>query len=196
MDHNSQGAGSIYTPALIEFAARGVELATLLEQGAERREYVRRMLELLPRLYSLVLALPDYMYSPEIDLVEEYITEASYERVRARAEEIIGEEDTFLTTFSGEMQYSDTPLANHISELLADIYQHVGNLLGILREQNELALPAAIGRCRLYWNEHWGLALISALGALHQIYVGMEAEDPLDDEDAEGDDLDLDDFID
>lgn len=188
MEYGHQHQTTIYTPALIELATCGVRLASLLEQGAERRQYVRQAIELLPRIYSLTLTLPDYLYDPELDYIEEYISEASYDLVRTKAEEILGEEDLYLTTLSSDMQYSDTPLARHISEMLADIYQHVGNLLGILRAQNDAALPAAIGRYQLYWREHWGLALISAMGALHQIYTTMiidgafEADEPLADE--------------
>lgn len=182
MQENSL-AGSIYTPELIEFAATGVEFAILMEQGADKCTYVAKCMRLLPRLYSLMLALPEYFYSPEEDFIEEYISEDSYESVRERAKHILGEDDSYLTTISEDMQYSDTPLAAFVSEHLADVYQHVGNLLGILRQENDAALPAAIGRCRLYWQEHWGLVLVSALGALHQAYTRLPAED----EEAEGD---------
>lgn len=170
-------SNNIYTPELIAFAQVGVEFASLLEQGAERTIYIEHLLKILPQLYGLMLRLPSYFFSPEEDILEEYINEASYERVRIKSEEILGADDMYLSTASNEMQYSDTPLAVHISEQLADIYQHVGNLLGIIKEQNEVALPSAIGRCRLYWQEHWGLALISALGALHQIYAQLSPND-------------------
>ncbi len=189
MDQEKSTASSIYTPALIEFATVGVEFAALMEQGAERRTYICSCLRVLPRLYSLVLALPEYFYSPEEDYIEEYITEHSYDRVRERAAHILGEDDAYLTTASLQMQYSDTPVSSLVSEQLADIYQHVGNLLGILRERNEIALPAAVGRCRLYWQEHWGLALVSALGALHQIYITLPEIDDMDDEATDLDEL-------
>lgn len=179
---NEDITSNIYTPELIAFAQTGVEFATLLEQGAEKAIYIEQLLRTLPRLYGLMLSLPNYFFSPEEDILEEYISEFSYDRVRTRAEEILGEDDMYLSTASGDMQYSDTPLATHLSEQLADVYQHVGNLLGIIKEQNEIALPSAIGRCRLYWQEHWGLALISALGALHQIYVRLSPRDDFEQE--------------
>lgn len=180
---NEHIINNIYTPELIAFAQTGVEFASLLEQGAERAIFVEQLLKTLPRLYALMLNLPNYFFSPDEDILEEYISESAYERVRLRAGEILGEDDMYLSTASNEMQYSDTPLAVHISEQLADIYQHVGNLLGILKEQNEIALPSAIGRCRLYWQEHWGLALISALGALHQVYIQFSPTDTFEQED-------------
>lgn len=177
--NNNEYQTSLYTPELLAFAQVGVEFATLMEQGQERPIYIEQLLKSLPRLYSLMLALPSYFYNPEEDYLEEYVSEQSYERVRSRAEEILGADDLYLTASTSDIQYSDTPLAIHLSEQLADIYQHVGNLLGILKERNEIALPSAIGRCRLYWQEHWGLALLSALSALHQLYVEQVPQDDI-----------------
>lgn len=182
----SKDDNTLYTPELIGFAQLGVKLASLLEQGADKIEYVQQLLVLLPRLYSQMLTLPSYFYDPNEDLIEEYITEQSYDKVRLKAEEILSEDDLYLTATSNDIQYSETPLARHISEDLADIYQHIGNLLGIIKARNEYALPAAIGRCYLYYREHWGLALISALGALHQLYAKQEID--YNDIDAEQDD--------
>ncbi|MDY5859278.1 MAG: DUF5063 domain-containing protein [Porphyromonas sp.] len=179
---------SLYTPELLAFAQVGVEFASLMEQGADRSAYIEQLLRNLPRLYSLMLSLPSYFYDPEEDYLEEYVSEQSYERVRQRAEEILGEDDLYLTAATSDMQYSDTPLAMHLSEQLADVYQHVGNLLGILKERNEVALPSAIGRCRLYWQEHWGLALLSALSALHQVYITQIPQDDIFEQDEYNDD--------
>lgn len=188
--NTDQSHSNLYTPELIDFARTGVELAALLEQGGQRREVIRRLIELLPRLYAQMLRLPEYFYSSDEDYIEEYITQEGYDRVRTRLEHILGEYDSYLTTFSPEMQYSDTPLASTISEALADVYQHIGNLLGILRAENTIALPAAIGRCYLYWREHWGVQLLSALSALHQVYTMSLPEQ--DEEDMEVDEADTD----
>lgn len=167
----------LYTPELIQLASIGVEYASLLEQGAELKLFVRKSLTTLPRIYSLMHLLPEYIYDPDLDYIEEYISEHSYERVRERMASILGERDSYLTTTPESLQMSETPILYHVSEQLADVYQHLGNLLGILREENELALPAAIGRCQLYWQEYWGASLLSALRALHDIHVDLISSD-------------------
>jgi len=43
----------------------------------------------------------------------------------------------------------------------------------ILRDENEEALPAAVGRCRHYFHEYWGPALLESLTALHRIYTSQ-----------------------
>lgn len=180
--NNGNYSGSPYTREIIEFVAIGVKFAQVLEQGGERMSYIKQLLECMPRLYSQTLSLPNYFYDTEEDFIEEYITEGAYEAVRLKAERLLGEDDQYLSTMSADMQYSDTPIASRISEQLADIYQHVGNLLGIIKEMNEMALPSAIGRCLLYWREHWGGVLLSALGGLHSIYIRLAEDDPFEGE--------------
>lgn len=174
---NNDNPTRVYTPELIELATLGVEFASLMERAEDLPLVVRRLLELLPRLYAQMLRLPSYFYSSQEDYIEEYITQEGYDQVRERLERLFAENDVYLTSIHPDIEYSDTLLSASISEALADIYQHMGNLLGIIKEQNEVALPAAIGRCHLYWREHWGVQLLSALPHLHYIYGGMHEEE-------------------
>lgn len=177
MQSKQQANTSLYTQEVLEFAAVGVKTAALLEQATEQRALIEGLLRLLPQLYLCTLQLPSYLYSPEEDFIPEAVTEDAYERVRLRLASSLGEADSFLSSQSEEMQYSDTPLAAFVSEYLADVYQHIGNLLGILRDENEQALPDAIGRCLLYFHEYWGAHLLEALTALHHIHTKILQED-------------------
>ena len=175
MESKEQPIKSLYTQEVLEFAAVGVKFAGLMEQVSafEKRQFVHETILILPQLYLSTLRLPDYLYSPEEDYIEEFVTEETYEGVRLRVAELLGEKDSFLSCQSEEMQYSDTPLAVFVSEYLADVYQQVGNLLGVLRDENERALPAAIGRCILYFREYWGAHLLEALTSLHRTYTQL-----------------------
>lgn len=170
MKSTSEAVASLYTQEVLEFAAVGVRFAGLLEQPSDRPAFIQQAVHQLPQLYLSTLRLPDYLYDSEMDYLEEYITEGAYEAVRERVSSLLGEGDAYLTTQSDQMQYSDTPIAAFVSEALADVYQQVGNLLGILRDENEEALPAAIGRCRYFFSEYWGRELLEALTALHQLH--------------------------
>ena len=200
MEADVREAESLYTKEILEFAAVGVRYASLVEQASERSVLVEQVVALLPQLYTVTLHLPSYFYSPEADYIEEYITEDAYESVRSRVASLLGEDDAYLSAQAEEMSYSDTPIAAFISEGLADVYQQVGNLLGILRDQNEEALPAAVGRCIHYFRDYWGQALLESLTALHRIYTLQlqtqdddkdESEEPFGEEDGEEDLFDL-----
>ena len=190
MESNEQVITSLYTKEVLEFAAVGVKFASLLEQASSlgERAFIQEAILVLPQLYLSTLRLPDYLYSPEEDYIEEFVTEETYEGVRLRVAELLGEKDSFLSCQAEEMQYSDTPLAAFVSEYLADVYQQTVNLLGILRDENEEALPAAIGRCLFHFHSYSGLHLLEALTALHRLHTQLlsssdDEEDYRDDED-------------
>ena len=190
MESNEQVITSLYTKEVLEFAAVGVKFASLLEQASSlgERAFIQEAILVLPQLYLSTLRLPDYLYSPEEDYIEEFVTEETYEGVRLRVAELLGEKDSFLSCQAEEMQYSDTPLAAFVSEYLADVYQQTVNLLGILRDENEEALPAAIGRCLFHFHSYYGLHLLEALTALHRLHTQLQSssddeEDYRDDED-------------
>ena len=196
MESNEQVITSLYTKEVLEFAAVGVKFASLLEQASSlgERAFIQEVILVLPQLSLSTLRLPDYLYSPEEDYIEEFVTEETYEGVRLRMAELLGEKDSFLSCQAEEMQYSDTPLAAFVSEYLADVYQQTVNLLGILRDENEGALPAAIGRCLFHFHSYYGLHLLEALTALHRLHTQLlsssdDEEDYRDDEEDEDEGL-------
>lgn len=164
-----------YNTTLIDFAQVGVELASLLEQASEilRHDFIDQSVKILPLLYIKARLLPKYDYDPTLDYAPEYISEESYDFVGQAVAAKLGEYDSFLTTMLSDMQYSDAPMSASISEYLADVYQQVGNLLGVLREEETSMLPTAIGRCRYYFAEYWGRHLLAALQALHELSVSF-----------------------
>ncbi|MDO4673393.1 MAG: DUF5063 domain-containing protein [Porphyromonadaceae bacterium] len=174
---------SLFTSEVIDFARVGVDFATLMEQNhnASYPDFIDKMTKILPLLYIQTKLLPEYSYDSETDYAPVYVTEESYDNIRSSTEVLLGQNDTFLTTQHEDMQYSDTPIGCSIAECLADIYQQVGDLLGTIREQDEMLLPSAIGRCLFYFHQYWGQRLTAALGALHSLcclqVFGDEEED-------------------
>ena len=83
MESKEQVTGTLYTTEVLEFAALGVKTAALLEgRSLEKRPFIEQALSLLPQLYYATLRLPDYLYNAEEDLVPEFVSEESYERIR------------------------------------------------------------------------------------------------------------------
>lgn len=182
---------SVYTPELIDLVRLGVAFVGLLERDEARRQLTEQLLQLLPRLYAQTLLLPTYFYDPDEDYIEEYIREESYEVVRERLRLALGEADAFLVPLIEGGVYGSDCTQLTISECLADVYQHLGNLLGIIRAENAEAVPAAVGRYLLYFREYWGRQLLLALPALHESFVQLAPGDENEDEEhsTQGDDL-------
>lgn len=191
MTTNKANSSSYYTSELIDLVRLGVAFATLVEQrDAEPKELTERLLQLLPRIYAQTLLMPSYLYDPDEDYIEEYITEDSYEEVRSRLASLLGEHDAFLAPQVVDSTYGEESIQLTISECLADVYQHIGNLLGIIKAENTEAVPVAVGRYLLYWREYWGRQLLLSLSALHEVYVSSPYEEIEEDEERGDNDTD------
>jgi hypothetical protein len=96
-----------------------------------------------------------------------FIDEETYEVVRMRMADLLGEYDTFLDTFHPDIKYSDTPIASTVSENLADVYQDIGNFAAQFRLENEEVMTKALVVCEENFRLYWGQKLLNALKALH-----------------------------
>lgn len=170
------------TPEVLEFATVAVPFCALLHEAAQtqRADFVERLLKILPLLYVKSSLLPSIEQSDEAEelfaLLPESVSEEEYTYVQRSIEDLLDREDLFLETLSDDMQYSDVPMTARISECLADVYQPVGNLVGILRDENFVALPTAISFTHAQFEEYWGDRLLAALRALHRVRYTQEAE--------------------
>lgn len=159
----------LYSKEILEFATIGVAFAQMIESEREKDKFIKSAINIIPRLYAMIKNLPDYSYNEEEDYIETYVDEQTYLMLSAKIAELLGEDDSFLTAQDENIEYSEKTLLASVSEYLMDAYQHIGNLLGIIREENELALFPAIGRMQKYFYEYFGAHLLEALLAIHKI---------------------------
>ncbi len=163
------------TNEVLEFATVAVPFCALLHEAEKtpRADFLDRLLKILPLLYLKSSLLPSEGYSEDADelfaLLPDSVSEEEYAYIQRNIEDLLEEDDLFLETLSEEMQYSDIPLTARISECLADVYQPVGNLVGILRDENFVALPAALAFAQTQFQEYWGDRLLASLRALHKV---------------------------
>lgn len=173
------------TPEVLEFATVAVPFCTLLHRAAEaeRSELIDKLLRILPLLYVKALPLLSQKESVAFeDNEEEYflpesVTEAEYTLVERSLEQQFGRDDLYLEALSPDMQYSDRPLAARLSETLADIYQPVGNFVGLLSDEVFDLIPLALSELSEQFGGYWGDRILAALRALHHIKFGSIAPD-------------------
>lgn len=181
MDTSDQ---SIFGKEVIDFARVGVEFASLLENclHGNKRDFVDRAVKILPLLYLHTQLLPAYDYDQETDYAPVFVGETMYDDVRNSVEQLLGEDNSFLTTLHQDMQYSDTPIGASLGECLADVYQQVVDLLGNIREAEEYTSIVAIGRAKFYFIDYWGERLLATLGPLHRLHCSLLGDDTTDEE--------------
>jgi hypothetical protein len=166
----STNKSTIYERNTIEFITVALEYCSFVEEASQYTmpDFVDKATKILPLLYLKASLLPVVLSDDETEL-ELSITEAGYESIRNGIAAILGARDSYLETFHPDIQYSDTPIADFISENLADIYQDTGNFCYIFRQGNEEAMNEALALCRFNFQEYWGQRLLNALRALHAI---------------------------
>lgn len=166
------------TPEVLEFATVAVPFCSLLHEAAQMApaELTDKLLRILPLLYIKTLpllpsggddAVP--FEQEEEYFLPEYVSEREYTLVERGLEQQFGRGDLFLEALSPEMQYSDRPLTARLSETLTDIYQPVGNFVGLLRDEVFDLIPLALHDLSEQFGAYWGDRILAALRALHHL---------------------------
>jgi hypothetical protein len=168
----------LYSKNTLEFVTVAVEFCAFLENTPKLTliPFIDKAIRLLPLLYLKATLLE---HIEEIDNEEfdddlgVFIDEETYDFVRLRIVDLLGEFDTFLDTFHPDIKFSDTPIAATISENLADMYQDIGNFAALFRQENEVVMTKALVVCEENFRLYWGQKLLNALKALHAVRFNM-----------------------
>lgn len=161
----------VYDKNTLEFVTVAFEFCTWIEKtnDFDLFKFVNNATKLLPLLYLKATLLPEVTDLDDESDAAQFITEETYDAVRNRIANLLGEHDTYLETFLPDMQYSDTPIAAFISENLADVYQDIGNFISLFRQGYEKTMLQALLECTENFQFYWGQSLLNALKALHAI---------------------------
>ncbi|MDR2917159.1 MAG: DUF5063 domain-containing protein [Tannerella sp.] len=159
----------IYDKNTLEFVTVTLEFCALMETTSEHTlfSFTDKAVKILPLLYLKATLLPVREERDEESDMEHFITENTYEVIRHRLADLLGEYDSYLETFHPDMKYSDTPIAATISENLADVYQDLGDFVALFRQENEEVMGLALSVCEENFRLYWGQKLLNALKALH-----------------------------
>lgn len=170
----------------IEFVTVAAEYCAFLEkcqqQPISRWRFVDTTVKLLPLLYLKATLIPP-CETLGFEEPDAYVTEESYERMRATLADIMGDKDDYLEVFTPDMAYSEGALPNFISEDLCDIYQALRDFIFVFRQGVHETMHDALALCRERFADYWGQTLVNTLRALHE----AKYKDPDEEEDSEED---------
>lgn len=153
--------------ALASEYCRAMELVA----STERRDFIDKIVHLLPRLYIAVTDLP-LVDADEQDYVfgSAHLDENYYNQVRNNVSELFGEDDTYLETFHEDMKYSDSPIAATISEGLADIFQVMYNFVEDVRNADYDVINEHLGSLRVDFAEYWSRTLCNVMRPINELF--------------------------
>ncbi len=160
----------IYDKNVIEFVTVSAEYCAFLEQTkiVESEEYVNTLLKILPLLYIKALLLP-HSERMGFEEPEVHVDEITYEVIRQNIAKILGPDDDYLEVFTPDMNYSDQPNKQWISEGLADMYQDLKNFIFVFQQGLDEVMNDALVICLENFEYYWGQKLVNTLRALHNI---------------------------
>ncbi|MFY9171749.1 MAG: DUF5063 domain-containing protein [Petrimonas mucosa] len=172
----------VYSSTVIDFVTVAVEFCAFLENNGivSRKEWIDRMLKLLPLIYIKAALLPQTVEIND-ESPETFVKEEDYARVSAAVSTIMGEEDVYLDVFIEEMKYSDRPVSAFVSEDIADIYQDVRNFVSVYQYGLTDQMNDALFICKQNFENYWGQKLINVLRPLHSLYYNDQDEQLTDD---------------
>lgn len=174
----------VYSRDSVEFVTVAVQYCRFVEsfEDTSTEELTDKFTKLLPLLYLKVSLVPQMEMVDEDDEVETSVTEDDYNFVLSRMFQVFGKEDMYLEVFVEDMKYSETPIAQSISENLADIYQDLKNCITIYERGITENMNDALYVCVENFKTYWGHKLVNALRALHSIKYCEPADDSADEE--------------
>lgn len=161
---------NIYSKENIEFVAAAKEYLVLLENSKNilKKNFVEDSLKILTMLYfkSLFLTNIDF-YQDEI--TQKFVNETHWAYFQNLISEILGEDDEIVQVqdinIISDADYFNVPL----SELFADVYQEMGDLIASYRIEDEELMASALQFCAKNFYSYWGIRVIELLKHLHTI---------------------------
>ncbi|MCM1022240.1 MAG: DUF5063 domain-containing protein [Muribaculum sp.] len=163
----------------LAFMALANEYCQALEQvqqtvGSSR--FVGNMLRLLPRIYIAAsdINVPDALL--EETYIDNRLDEDYYDAIRRNIENLLGPDDTYLEVFHEDMKYSDTPIAQSVSEGLADIYQVLFNFLDAVRDMPDTVVAAMLIAVKDDFESYWSQTVCNVLRPLNAIYAASDKD--------------------
>jgi len=174
--------GIVYSRDSVEFITVAVQYCRFVEsfEDISTEELTDKFTKLLPLLYLKISLVPPTEMVDE-DRVEVSVTEEDYNFVISKLQQMFGKEDTYLEVFLQDMKYSETPIAESISENLTDIYQDLKNCVTIYERGITENMNDALYVCVENFKTYWGQKLVNVLRALHSLRYS-ESMDDLDEE--------------
>lgn len=155
----------------LAFIALCNEYCHAIENAAttELRDFVARMLKLLPRIYISATDLADEGALEET-YIEHILDDDAYDSIRLPLEQLLGEEDTYLEVFEEDMKFSDTPIGASVAEGLADLYQVFYEFLTAVRDATDDVVAAMIVAVKEDFDSYWSQKLCNVMRPLNSIY--------------------------
>jgi len=121
--------------------------------------------KIIPLLYLKGSLLPDIEVADD-SYVERYVTAENWEIVFNDLRNKLKPHDEYWV-----LEFSDDTEATkaNIADNLTDVYQDLKDFIILYTKNTQTARENAVQECKTLFENHWGMRLINALRAIHQL---------------------------
>ncbi len=159
----------VYQRESIEFVTVAKEFVAFLEGAREfsKDVFIDRSVKILPLLYLKGALLPDVVDYDE-DFSEKFVDEATWSYIQQITSAKLEEDDDYIQLQDVGFVSSMDSMSVGLSEIFADLYQEMADLVGAYRIANDDVMLAALACCKNNFSEYWGIRLLALLKTLHE----------------------------
>ena len=160
----------IYQKEAIEFVTVAKEYLLFMENSKSytKEQFVETSLKMLPLMY-LKGALLSVVSEFDDDYTEKFIDENTWIYIQQIAAAKLDIDDEYV-------QIQDTTIINDmdclnvgLSEIYADLYQEMGDLVGAYKTGNDFTMLSALHYCQENFGSYWGIRLLVLLKNIHKL---------------------------
>ncbi|MDE5628275.1 MAG: DUF5063 domain-containing protein [Muribaculaceae bacterium] len=180
MENNSS-----ISPEALALTALAVEYCKAVENAGntEAHEFLSGMLRSLPRIYIMLFDLKPYgeetddFESLNTDAIPPVMREEEYADAVNVMSALFGEYDTFLDTSVEDMQYSDTPVARSLAELLADILQVMMDFAAAMKDTDDFSQADVLAELKYRFHSYLSEIICTALRTANMLFQEQKLKD-------------------
>ena len=160
----------VYQKEVIEFVSVAKEYLLFMEKSKNisKNLFIDKSLKMLSLMYLKGALLPAISEFDD-DCTEKFINENTWVYVQQISSAKLEEDDEYVqiqdASIISDMDYLNVGL----SEIYADLYQEMGDLIGAYQTGNELTMLSALYYCQENFESYWGIRLLVLLKSIHKL---------------------------
>jgi hypothetical protein len=165
----------VYSAEVLEFVRSCKSFVDILEEDTPevRADFVIRLLQLLPSVYSGLMKLPPN--EPVLDQEsEKTVSEEQWSQIYQKVAVLMSSQNEYLDLPEDDEFDRMDVISRELSEDLADIYQDLKDFLEVFKIGTEEVMNDVMWECRVNFENYWGEKLLRASLNLHKIMIQDE----------------------
>jgi hypothetical protein len=159
----------VYSKSVIEFITVAHEYCLFVEKAESypKEDILEYMLKIIPLIYLKGALLPSI--DEDLDeLPERFVNEEHWEKAFGDLKTKLDIDDLYYDTTVNDRNEREV-LQSSIAENLTDVYQDLKDFVMLYQKNTIAAKLNAVAECSHLFETNWGLKIISAHKAIHQL---------------------------